>query len=54
MHLRKEIRDAKLALQIAEARHGHGSAERKVAVELFWDLQKQLGALELQELGITK
>jgi len=51
--LRKEIAAAKFAYHYAEIHHGYESAERKATIQVFWNLQKELGAIELRELGIA-
>jgi hypothetical protein len=50
--LRKEIAQAKFAYDYAEIHFGFESAERKEAIQKFWDLQKELGAIELRAIGI--
>lgn len=50
--LRKEIAAVKFSVRYAEIHHGFDSAERRAAIQKFWDLEKELGAIELRELGI--
>lgn len=48
--VKAEIREAKRAMEAA----AFGTPEHLTAKARFWDLQKELGALELEALGIAQ
>ena len=48
--LKREIKAAKNDYQIAEIYHGFNSPQRLAAIKTFWQLQSELGAIEIAEL----
>ena len=49
--LKREIKAARNDYQVAEILHGYNSPERIAAIQRFWDLQSDLGKIELAEIS---
>ena len=48
--LRREIKAAKNDCQVAEIMHGFNSPQRLAAIKAFWELQGELGKIEIARL----